>query len=197
MYARDLELGPLSTRPRLGKYENDFATSQKSASSETLWASSYYERTDSGREGLSVIPEKETRGAYTDSPASEDEQYVKLPRPKVEQLMGMWIDLLQQNLKVDDLQRPLLPVSEQPRLEKRRRLSSYKFGQYPPILRSKDEQPWSTVERMSEAEIQAENGYRRLRRTEWRSSSFMTDLEDSWRYLCKRTTESLCTLTEC
>ena len=197
MYARDLELESLSPRPTLGKYENDFATSQKSASSETLWASSYYERTDSGREGLSVIPEKEARGAYTDSSASEDERYVKLPRPKVEQLMGMWIDLLQQSLKVDDRQRPLLPVSEQPKLEKRRRLSSYTFGQYPPILRSKDEQPWSTVERMSEAEIRAEDGYRRLRRTEWSTSSLMTDLEDSWRYLCTETSEFLGTFAEC
>ena len=197
MYARDLELESLSPRPTLGKHENSFATSQQSASSETLWASSYYGRTDSGRDGLSSIPEKEARGTSTNSSAPEDEQYVKLPRPKVEQLMGMWIELLQQSLKVDDCQRPLLPVSEQPRSEKRRRLSSYTFGQYPPILRSKDEQPWSTVERMSEAEIQAEDGYRRLRRTEWRSSSFMTDLEDSWRYLCTRTFESLGTFAEC
>lgn len=183
MYERDLELGPLPSRPVRGTFDFDLSTSQSSASSDTLWTNSY-ERADQGRDGLSAIAERGGGGTPEEPSAVDDEeQYVKLPRRKVEQLMGMWIDVLQQSLKAEEGQRLGFTQSSQPKAKKHRRLSSYAYGQYPPVLRSRDEQPWATIERMSGADIEAENEYRRLRRQEWRPYDHMTDLEDSWRTL--------------
>lgn len=102
--------------------------------------------------------------------------------------MSLWIDVLQQSLRVEDCQKPLLPLTSQPKPKRPRRLSSYTFGQYPPIVRLKDEQPWSTVERMSAEEIRVENGYRMLRRAEWRTFISMADLEDCWQHLWEPST---------
>lgn len=82
MYERDLELGPLSPRPSRGPYGPHIATSQSSASSETLWTASY-ERADPGRDGLCAIAEKDTPDRPDRSHEPEDEDYVKLPRQKL------------------------------------------------------------------------------------------------------------------
>ncbi len=187
MCERDLELGSLSSRPSNISYDADAAASQSSISSDTLWTSSYG-RADLGRDGLTAIPEAQARNGSDEAQEVEDDGYVKLPRRKVEELMGLWINVLQQSLQADNREKPLLPLVSQPKLRDQSRLSSYAFGQYPPILRSRDEQPWSTVEPMSEAEIRAENGYRRLRRTEWKTSDQAAKSEDCWRHLWEPST---------
>ncbi len=187
MCERDLELGSLSSRPSNISYDADAAASQSSISSDTLWTSSYG-RADLGRDGLTAIPEAQARNGSDEAQEVEDDGYVKLPRRKVEELMGLWINVLQQSLQADNRQKPLLPLICQPKSKDRSRLSSYAFGQYPPILRSRDEQPWSTVEPMSEVEIRAENGYRKLRRTEWKTSDQAANSEDCWRHLWEPST---------
>lgn len=181
MPERDLELGISSPRPAKELYDADLEASEA-----TDWqavSTSNNGRTFLGTDGLSAIAEKLDDNTSREHVKSEDEEYIQLPRRKVEQLMGMWIDVLQQSLKVESHTKPLLPLSDPSSPNKHHRRSSYTSGQYPPIVRLAHQQPWSAVERMSEAEIRAENGYRRMRRSEWRSSERMADLEDSWRYL--------------
>jgi len=187
MCERDLELGSLSSRPSNISYDADAAASQSSISSDTLWTSSYG-RADLGRDGLTAIPEAQARNGSDEAQEVEDDGYVKLPRRKVEELMGLWITVLQQSLQADNCQKPMLPLISQPKSRDRSRQPSYAFGQYPPILRSRDEQPWSTVEPMSEVEIRAENGYRKLRRTEWKTSDQAANSEDCWRHLWEPST---------
>ena len=176
MCERDLELGPLSTRPAEGLQNLELDTKDSSIGSQSLWRNGN-ERVGQAEDSLQAIPEKEAEDVL------DDQDYVRLPRRKVEQLMGLWIDVLQQSLKTGTQPERVLPTLSEPSFKTFRSTPSSLHGRYPPILRFQNEQPWTTVERMSEVEIKAEDGYRRLGRAEWRSPGEMAYLEDSWKHI--------------
>ena len=179
MYEQDHELKPLSTR-RVGALQDpELDTELSGFNSERLWRNGY-ERVDPTKvkDGPLAMPEKETEDV-----SLEDQDYVKLPRRKVEQLMGLWIDVLQQSLKTGSQPTTLLPIYSEPSFKTFRSTPSTLHGRYPQILRSRDDQPWTRVERMSDSEIKAEDGYRRLGRSDWRHSDEMAFLEDSWKHI--------------
>ncbi|KAL8823183.1 MAG: hypothetical protein Q9191_006093 [Dirinaria sp. TL-2023a] len=179
MYEHDLELERVSTRPVRTWQDSELDTELSGVDSERLWGNGY-ERVDPAKDGLLPIAEKKTE----DATLLEDQDYVKLPRRKVEQLMGLWIDVLQQSLNTGSQPAHLLPLHSEPSsFQTFRSTPSSSHGRYPPILRSRNEQPWSTVERMSDSEIEAEDEYRRLGRLEWRPSDENAYLEDSWKHL--------------
>lgn len=177
MYEQDLELEQLSTRLVKSSQDSELDTELSGVDSERLQRDGY-ERVDPTKDGLPAIPEKEIGDA-----SLEGQDYVQLPRRKVEQLMGLWIDVLQQSLKIGSQPTHLLPIHSEPSFKTFRSTPSSFHGRYPPILRFKNEQPWTVVDRMSNAEIKAEDGYRKLGRSEWRPSDELAYLEDSWKHI--------------
>lgn len=174
MRERDLELGRLQSRPARDSEETEADNKQSSASSETLETNGY-ERAYLSTERLWTIPEKDG--------STEDEEFVKLPRRRVEQLIGLWIDVLQQGSGTSLQPKELLPVLSESSFKSYRSTPSSLHGRYPPILRMRDEQPWCNVDRMTAEEIRAEDEYRKSGRMEWKPTDEMGYLEDSWKHL--------------
>ena len=128
--------------------------------------------------------EKETAIGGSSAAVLEDDDIVMLPRRKIEQLMGMWIDVLQQSLQSRDKGQkiPTMPI-EKAHDSMHRLGSPSSNSRYPPISYPPDAHPWATVEPMAQSEVEAEDGWRSLGRSMWKTPASLAHLEDSWKYL--------------
>ena len=186
MSDRDVELGALSARP-----------SETLRSQQTLNTSNalpvhppnrpHWSRHDHTYKGAnqSTTESKEENGTRPESAAClDDDEYVRLPRRKVEQLMRLWIDVLQESLQA---KRPLCDVEEKsfdrPLNPPAPDYHPARSTRYPPISYPPDAHPWATVEPMLEFELEAENEWRSscaAMRKNWKDWSH---LEDCWKHL--------------
>lgn len=180
MYERDVEAGLLSSRPsepcldpgalnttRISRLHQDCARDKEDANSFI-----------NGRDCSTTVEQ----GAG--DPPAEDDEFIKLPRRKVEQLMGMWVDMLQRGLIAGNEGRlaRLKPI-ENFYNSARQPIPSMSAGRYPPISYAPDAHPWRTVEPMAEFELEAENRWRSLGRAMWKTPENLAHLEDSWKHV--------------
>ena len=188
MHDRDVELGLLSSRPSEATSNSNHPTlndthgilhPDRAPSKPNLKTDDYGE----GDEKHGASPRN--HGVSWDfADVDEDRDFVKLPRKKVEQLMGMWIDVLQQSLhKKHEQPIPILTPMERSSTFGQRSGFSTGNSRYPPISYPPDAHPWSTVEPMAPFELEAENGWRRLGRKIWKTPENLAHLEDCWKHL--------------
>lgn len=188
MGEQDVELGLLNARPAETRLSTETLSSHgalhilrpQRIQSQAIPKDDGFEDSDDG----STAAEKGVHVAQDAQAILQDEDCIKLPRRKVEQLMGMWINVLQQSLQAE----------EQPRKHRSAPIGlSYNSSQhhvpstsnsrYPPISYSSDAHPWATIKPMAQFELEAENGWRRLGRSMWKTPENLAHLEDSWKYL--------------
>ena len=188
MGERDVELGILSAHP-----------AEALLSLETPSSSSAFHPPNSYPTQPAVTEDKEEPGdSDADSTAIEngaaitqdsqaifdDDDYVRLPRRKVEQLMGMWIEVLQQSLQAKNRSHDVLPMPRKPSSSSLRQFTpSMSISRYPPVSYPPNSYPWATVKPMAQFELEAEDGWRRMGRSMWKTPENLAHLEDSWRYL--------------
>ena len=128
--------------------------------------------------------DKETATGGSPTAMLEGDDTVTLPRRKIEQLMGMWIDVLQQSLQSRDIEQKIHTIPIRTAHGSMRQLvSPASNSRYPPISYPPDAHPWATVEPMAEFEIEAEDGWRSLGRSMWKNPANLAHLEDSWKHL--------------
>lgn len=129
-------------------------------------------------------PEKGRDVEWSSATVLEDDDTVTLPRKKIEQLMGMWIDVLQQSLQSRDKKQkiPTVPIATDHGFF-RQFVSPTSNSRYPPISYPLDAHPWARVEPMAPFELEAEDGWRRLGRSMWKTPANLAHLEDSWKHL--------------
>ena len=114
----------------------------------------------------------------------EHDDIVTLPRRKIEQLMGMWIDVLQQSLQSRDSEQKILTIPiDTAHGSIRQLVSPMSNSRYPPISYPPDAHPWASVEPMAQFEVEAEDGWRALGRSMWKTPENLAHLEDSWKHL--------------
>ena len=183
MYERDVELGLLSSRPSEPSLDPVVLNTTRISHLHQDYA-----RADGEDDGS-----KKQQDGYTEphrgagvacNLSTEDGDYIKLPRRKVEQLMGLWVDMLQHGL----LQKNEEQVFRTTPIDRfysstRQPLPLMSSSRYPPVSYPPDAHPWRIVEPMAEFELEAENRWRSLGRAMWKTPDNLAHLEDSWRYL--------------
>ncbi len=160
----------------------------------------------------------QSKHAYTDSPiaraadnveskeknkSTEDEYIVGVPRKKVEQLMKLWIEVLQGSLAekhgLESRRETAIPSEEDTCQTRHSRSLASPLNVLRPqhleedvrgpqtedwVLMGKDDQVvWHKVEVWSESDIMAEDERRRAVRQEWKVSEDYPYLEDCWENL--------------
>lgn len=188
MGERDVELGLLSTNPA----EALLSPEASSSSTAFHFPSSYRpqpgvtedEKGPEDSDADSTTIEKEVDIAQDSQAICNDDDYVRLPRRKVEQLMGMWVEVLQQSLQKKNTSHVVLPVPRKPSSGSLRQFApSMSNSRYPPVSYPPNSYPWATVQPMAQFELEAEDGWRRMGRSMWKTPENLAHLEDSWRYL--------------
>lgn len=188
MGERDVELGLLSTHPA----EALLSLETPSSSSAFQLPSSYRtqprvteDEEDPGDSDADSTAIEKGAAITQDSQAiSDDDDYVRLPRRKVEQLMGMWMEVLQQSLQAKNRSHDVLPLPRKPSSGSLPQFTpSMSKSRYPPVSYPPNSYPWATVKPMAQFELEAEDGWRRMGRSMWKTPENLAHLEDSWKYL--------------
>ena len=183
---RDVELGLLSARP--SEILSDSGILSYPGIPHPIRTPRQASRDDVGLQASeeATTTEKGLDAEWNSAEVLEDDDVVTLPRRKIEQLMGMWIDVLQQSLQSRDKKQkiPTMPIGidhDPPR----QFVSPTSNSRYPPISYPPNAHPWASVEPMAQFELEAEDGWRRLGRSLWQTPASLVHLEDSWKHLCE------------
>lgn len=185
MYGHDVELALLSSRP--SEVSSDPASLNTAhvppLHHETSQAQQENEDPRSSRINPKALEEGGGINMDFQGPL-ENGDVIQLPRKKVEQLMGLWIDMLQKRLS---------PSNEGPYIREkpierfydsaRQPTASLSTSRYPPISYPVNAHPWRNSEPMAQFELEAEDRWRSLGRSMWKTPENLAHLEDSWKHL--------------